>query len=299
MLVSRRGFLSFCRNSAGALGLGALELARLETAFASPTAPTVLWLQGATCSGCSISLLNYISASAPKTIADVLITNVNLAYHPELMGASGDMAVGVINNALAAGGYILVVEGSIPTAFGGNACIAWTAGGQEVTLQQAVQKLAPKASQLISVGTCASFGGVPSAPPNPAGVQPLSKIAGRATLNISGCPPHPNWMVWGIVNAIAGTVGAVDSYGRPKALYGKIIHNSCPRREHEDASSYGQDNRCMQEMGCRGPQTYGQCSTLKWNNGQNWCVDANSQCLGCTSPGWPGSAKLRRVGLGG
>lgn len=293
MLVSRRGFLATCRNSASVLGLGALELSSLESLMASPTAPTVLWLQGASCSGCSVSLLNYISASAPTNAAEVLISSVNLAYHPTLMGASGDLATQVLTTAMSKGGYILVVEGGVPTAFNGMAAIAWRQNGADVTFMKAVTSLAAKASKVISVGACASFGGVPAAPPNPAGIRSVKAVTLKNTINISGCPPHPNWMVWGIVNAIKNTVGKLDSYGRPVALYGKNIHENCPRKEREEAHTYGEDNRCLEELGCLGPKTNAPCYAMKWNNAQNWCVDANAQCIGCVNPTFPGTQALR------
>lgn len=296
MLISRRGFLATVRNTAGVLGLGALELGTVEELLANPNAPTVLWLQGAACSGCSVSFLNYISATAPKTAADVLLTTVNVAYQSNVSTASGDLARSVLDSALAKGGYVLIVEGGIPTAFNGLAAIAWTdAGGKDVTFQQAVLNLAGRASQVISFGTCASFGGVPSAPPNPAGIKSVRNVTLKPALNIPGCPPHPNWMVWAIVNTLAKTVGPLDSYGRPTALYGRTVHSQCPRRDSEDASTYGQDRRCMEEMGCFGPSTYAVCPTMKWNNAQNWCVDANSQCIGCVNPNFPATTPLRRA----
>ena len=95
-------------------------------------------------------------------------------------------------------------------------------------------------------------------------------------------------------STLNNSVGGLDSYGRPTALYGQIIHENCPRREHEEASRYGQDNRCLEELGCKGPNTRANCYSLKWNNGQNWCIDANAQCLGCVNSNFPGTGALRR-----
>ena len=85
MEISRRDFLKYCGLTAAVLGLSATELSLLEDALADPNAPQVLWLQGSGCTGCSISFLNYISTSAPTSAADILINNINLAYHPNLM----------------------------------------------------------------------------------------------------------------------------------------------------------------------------------------------------------------------
>lgn len=295
MLVSRRGFLGLCRDAAGALGLSALHLSNLEKALAAPNGPAVLWLQGAACTGCSVSFLNYYSPTAPKTAAEVLISTINLAYHPTVMSATGDLAATAVNEAMAKGNYILVVEGGIPTAFGGFAGVAWRSGGKQVTMQQAVISLAARASKIICVGQCAGFGGIPAAGPNPAGIRSVNAVTLKNTINIAGCPPHPNWMVWGIVNAINNTVGTLDESGRPVALYGKTVHDRCPRKGREAAHTYGLDNQCLKELGCRGPQTRALCNTMKWNNGQNWCVDANAQCIGCTSASFPDTRGFRKI----
>src|SRR4051794_7824977 len=65
--ISRRDFFTYCRNSSAALALGATQLSSLEKAMAATTGPTVLWLQGAACTGCSVSFLNRISPTAPVT----------------------------------------------------------------------------------------------------------------------------------------------------------------------------------------------------------------------------------------
>ena len=61
--------------------------------------------------------------------ANVLIDAVNLVYYPNLMAAAGQDAVAEAEAVYTKGGYVLAVEGGIPTAFGGNACYAWTYNG--------------------------------------------------------------------------------------------------------------------------------------------------------------------------
>src|SRR5512139_3172286 len=124
MKITRRDFLKFCGVSAAALGLSSTDLGRLEKALADPGAPTVLWLQGSACTGCSESFLNRISPTDPKTAADVLLSSINLAYHPTLMALAGQSAVEEVRLAYEAGNYVLAVEGGAPTRFGGNTCIA-------------------------------------------------------------------------------------------------------------------------------------------------------------------------------
>jgi len=299
MNLSRRDFLNICKTSAMAVGLTALDILRLEELFANGAAPTVLWLQGAGCTGCSVSFLNYTASAKPASAADILLDNVNLAYHPNVMDAAGSSAVKIIDDASAKGGYILVVEGGVPTAFGGNACVAWTRGDKDVTFKDAVTGLAAKASTIICIGTCAAWGGLAAAAPNPAAVRGVKAVTGKNTINIAGCPPHPDWIVWGIAKAMLKQVGTLDSYGRPKALYSSTVHDRCPRRGTEETHTYGQDGRCVKELGCCGPATRAACPGTRWNNGTNWCVDANSLCIGCTEPTFPLETLRKAAGVGG
>jgi NiFe hydrogenase small subunit HydA len=145
---------------------------------------------------------------------------------------------------------------------------------------------------LISIGTCSSFGGIPAAGPNPAGVVSLQALTGRKTINVSGCPPHPTWMVWTLVQLLQGKKLSLDSSGRPSAIYKSTVHSQCPNRGTSFASSFAQPNHCLRQLGCRGPQTGANCPVQKWNNGVNWCIGAEAPCLGCTSPDFPGTSRF-------
>jgi len=299
MKVTRRDFLKFCGASAAALGLSATDLLRLKDALAAPGAPPVIWLQGSACTGCSVSFLNLISAAAPTTAADVLTQSINLIYHPNLMALAGDSAVAEVEKAYNAGGYLLAVEGGVPTKFNGNTCWAWNYGGEDITFKDAVVDLAARAAGVLCIGTCASFGGIPSAPPNPTGVKSVQAVTGKTTINIAGCPPHPNWLAWTVVQLLLGNSITLDSYGRPQQLFsGYTVHDMCWRRANYDAglkaSSFGVDSLCLYDLGCRGPETIASCPFGGWNGGANWCVDANAPCIGCTNSNFPGSAALYR-----
>ncbi len=284
MAITRRDFLKYCGVSAVALGLSSTDLLQMEELLANPSGPTVLWLQGASCTGCSISFLNRISTTAPTTAADVLINSINLTYHPNLMALAGQSAAQVAEQAYNAGGYILAVEGGVPTAFGGEACWAWTYNGTDVTFQQAVTDLASRASKILCVGTCSSFGGIPAAGANPAQVKSVKAVTGKSTVNIAGCPPHPDWIVYTIAQLLQGKSIPLDASGRPTALFGQTVHSACPRRTNPES--------CLATKGCRGPGTYANCPTYLWNNRNNWCVNANAPCYGCVEPTFPGTASL-------
>ena len=294
--VSRRDFLKCCGIGAAALGLSVSELGRLEKALANPSGPSVIWLQGTGCTGCSESFLNRIATTSPKTAADVLISSINLVYHPNLMAAAGQEAVAAAEAAYAKGGYVLAVEGGVPTAFGGAPCFAWTYNNVDVTFEHAVRDLADRAVAILSIGTCASFGGIPASGTNPAGIKGVGALTGRPTVNIAGCPPHPDWVVWAVVQLILGNPISLDTSGRPTQFFSNTVHSQCPRRETDEASTFGIDGHCLKELGCRGPDTMGPCPQMKWNNGVNWCVDANGPCIGCTQPTFPGTQSFYKQG---
>lgn len=286
MKISRRDFLKYCISSAALLGLDASMIGKLTKALAN-TGPHVIWLSGSSCTGCTVSLANLISPSAPVDVADLLINVINLDFHPNLMGAAGNQAVEVLKKA-ASGPFILAVEGCIPSAFDGNACILWNDSGTNVTALSAVRDLAGRSIANLSIGTCASFGGICSASPNPTKATSLSTAIGKPTINIPGCPTHPDWIVSVVAQLLAGSVPALDSYRRPTAIFGRgTVHSMCPRREREEAETYGVANLCLEEMGCKGPDTMGDCPSRKWNHGTNYCMNANANCLGCTESGYP------------
>jgi hydrogenase small subunit len=287
MGITRRDFMKYCGISAAALGLSSADLLQMEELLANPGGPTVIWLQGSSCTGCSMSFLNRIATVAPQTAANVLTDSINLVYHPNLMTVAGQDAAAVAKAAYDQGGYVLAVEGGVPTAFGGRACWAWTYNGVDVTFQRAVKDLASRAAAILSIGTCSSYGGIPAAGSNPTAVKSVKAVTGKATINIAGCPPHPDWIVYPIAQLLAGKSIPLDSKGRPTALYGKTVHSACPRNQDPD--------RCLSQKGCRGPGTNANCPTNLWNNGTNWCINANAPCYACTEPTFPGTSSLYTV----
>ena len=288
MKIHRRQFLKYCIGSAEALSLPMTVIGRLEEAMAAGGAslPKVIWLNGANCTGCTVSLANLFSDSGPTDVADLLFNTIDLMFHPNLMGAAGDLAVQQLKDT-AAGSYILAVEGGIPTAFNGHSCLLWTDQGRDVTAMEAVQMLAPGAAAILCVGSCSSFGGIPAGNPNPTGIVSVSKLTGLKTVNIPGCPTHPDWIVWTVAHLLSGQMPVLDGSGRPAALYSTEIHKNCPRKGKEEAKTFGVANQCLKELGCRGPKAKTDCPTRKWNSGSNWCIGAGSLCIGCTESSFP------------
>lgn len=186
------------------------------------------------------------------------------------------------------GKFICIVDGSIPTANNG---VYGTIGGR--TMLEIAKDIIPKAMATICVGTCSSYGGLPAAAPNPTAAKSVSEVLGVKTVNIPGCPPNPINLVGTVVNFLLfNKLPDLDDKGRPLFAYGKTIHDQCPRRSHfemgEFVPSFGSEEAkkgfCLYNVGCRGPETYNNCPTVKWNDGVSWPVQAGHPCIGCSEP---------------
>lgn len=292
MLITRRELLKWAAVSTAGASLGLNSLLRLEEALAANGAPPVIWLQGSSCSGCSVSLLNSVSTTVDK----VLTETVSMEYHPDLTAAYGASAITAMYDAASAnkGNFVLCVEGGVPTAVGGMCCVIGERNGKPLTLQQAVTDLGPLAKRVVAVGTCASFGGV-GRPSTYTQVKTVSAVlsgkVSSAVVNLPGCPAHPDTVLAGLVAIITGTALTLDGNGRPTSLYGSTIHSQCPRRESDDDGGIGSSS-CLKEAGCHGPDTNSACPKQKWNNGRNWCIGANMPCIGCAAPDFPATRLL-------
>jgi hydrogenase small subunit len=241
--ITRRAFLRFCTGAAASLGLTAEDLLGLREALANPQVPSVIWLQGSGCSGCTISFLNYVGRSAPHAAEDILVESVNLIYHPTLSAAAGITAVRGVRKAVDQGNFILVVEGAVPTSYEGRACLAWAEEGAEKTFQQVVVEFASKANRILCFGNCSAWGGALTAGPNITGAKGVGAVTGRPTVNVAGCPPHPDWMVGVLVQTLQGKTVPVDAYGRPRANFSTPLCDRCPLDDRDEATGFGEAKR--------------------------------------------------------
>ncbi|MFA6056435.1 MAG: twin-arginine translocation signal domain-containing protein, partial [Thermodesulfovibrionales bacterium] len=339
--ITRRDFLKYCSVAAGALGLSASTLMKVEKVLANSSAPTVVWIAGSACTGCTMSLLNSVFYT---TVDDLLLNKINLTYLDTAMATAGAYIDGVqypganalqaAHDAYNAGGYVLVVEGAIPvgTPTGGAAgdyCrIGQLVPGSSVdTMLEVTTAFAQKALAILAVGTCSSFGGIPGARgnvPNAKGVcfsgtaqggaiETAINVKNRAagtiaakTFNISGCPPHPDWIVGTIAHILDTniTLPSVNRNYQPVDYgYKEYQCNAgpCPWRYNNTAvrnnNNSGTDNSisvnepdynrrypvgdskalgrnkwtgtdlgCLGILGCKGRKTKADCSRRRWNS---------------------------------
>ena len=288
--MNRRSFLTLGLRLATVMGLSATAAPAMAEALeriVRGRAPT-LWLQGQCCSGCSISLLN----SEPLGPDQLLTRHLALAFHQTLSGATGHQAVETVNRSIEAGGYILVVEGSVPVGIP-HACLF----GEETFADQ-LTRAARAAKAVVAVGTCATAGGIPGAEGNATGaisVPAFLKQSGIRVpcISIPGCPAHPDWIVGTLAHVLQFGLPPLDDRGRPRAFFGKLIHDQCPRfadYERENFAKNFGDDGCLFRLGCAGPLTKADCNTRQWNGGTDTCIKAGAPCIGCA---WEGFAAKR------
>jgi hydrogenase small subunit len=284
--VLRRDFLKVCSLSACAVGLPAWAGEKMAEKSASGAKPSVVWLHGQECTGCSESLLR---TSAPD-VAELILSLISLDYHETLMVPSGRQAEKSLEEAMErhAGKYVLVVEGAIPTKE--NGCYCRVAGR---TTLETTKKVAAKAAAVIAIGSCASWGGVASADPNPTGAVGVSTIVtDKPVVNLPGCPANPYNLLGTVLQfATFGTLPALDDHGRPKFAYARVIHEDCPRRPHFDAGrfakAFGDEGHraghCLYKLGCKGPVTHASCSLNHFVETPGaWPIGIGHPCFGCT-----------------
>ncbi|MHC4791428.1 MAG: hydrogenase small subunit, partial [Planctomycetota bacterium] len=190
-----------------------------------------------------------------------------------------------------------IVEGAIPTAEGGLYGSIGERDGKHLTIQQSVEELGKNAMLVIALGTCATFGGIPAAKPNPTGCKGVKEVFAEKgietpVVNIPGCPMHPDWFVGTISVILFSGLEALelDELSRPKLFYGQLVHENCPRRADFDKDKFAEklgEEGCLYKLGCKGHYTNADCPLRQWNNGVSWCVKAGSPCLGCVEPEFP------------
>ena len=288
--VSRRDFMKYCSIMAVSMGLPMGAGARIAEALVNPKRPPVIWLSAQACTGCPETLLRATHPSLEHLILDL----ISLDYHETLSTPSGHLAEEAKEASMKAnkGKFILVVDGAIPVKDGGIYCMV---AGRPIL--EIVRETAAQAAAVIAIGSCASWGGIPSADPNPTEATALHKILkDKPVVNIPGCPPNPyNFLSTVLYFLTFKKLPELDSQNRPKFAYGRLIHENCERRPHFDAgrfaTEFGDDNHrkgyCLYKLGCKGPETYNNCPSVLFGDtgAGTWPVGTGHPCFGCSEAG--------------
>ena len=255
------------------------------------------WLNA--CAGCEISILN-----TGEALLD-LLQQINFVHIPALLdhkyfGPMGDGTTLEIPEAV-----VGIVSGGVRNS----------------EHKHVLEEVRKKVKVLISLGSCACFGGVPAQAnmfkpeevwdkvfrqnpttnPSPNPVNPnlptwtptcaaLDEVV-KVDISIPGCPPHPDWIADAILALLAGKTAW--------ALPERSVCDTCPViREKKSGGGpikrmtsfvdfvpgEGLDKmRCLNEQGifCMGPVTLAGCNGKA---GLPRCVQARTPCRGCFGP---------------
>lgn len=268
--------------------------------------PSLLWMQTGACSGDTMSLLN---ADRPSLEDLIERCQLEILWQPSLSARAG-VGFGEVLESVLSGRQtldILCIEGSLMTGPNGSGLYDTWKGRAKIDI---VRQLAPLARHVVALGTCAAFGGVHAAEPNPTDCTGLQfhkeqpgglfgadwrSAHGQPVINIAGCPAHPNTITRVLSMLAQGLPVELDHINRPRAFFASLVHQGCTRNEYheydvEDLVPGGRG--CMFfNLGCQGPMTLAPCNTELWN-GYSSKTRVGVPCVGCTSPNFPREGDL-------
>ena len=239
----------------------------------------ILWLSALSCNGNAHSFLNYPNL-------EIFMDNFEFVYHPII--DSLYTLENVIKQDLDCD--ILIVEGSISPEF----------KKMDEPIINLLDRYAHKAKKILTVGTCATFGGLFAQSGyayttglhfNKENPTFLFKSLKDKTISISGCPIQPEVLVDTLYAVKSELDIKLDEFLRPKEFFAYTVHNGCTRNEYFeyklDNHIFGKKEGCMfYEHGCQAPYTNGSCNKILWNE-VNSKTRAGLPCMGCTSPNFP------------
>lgn len=294
--ISRRDFLKMSAVMTATMGLPPMFDLRVARAQEVATRLPVIWQELQSCTGNSMALIRNSNPGVDQLVLDLL----SLEYAEVLMAPSGQAAEDVLEAAIERfdGRYIAVFEGSVPVGDDGSFL---TIGPVGETGADKVEHVARHAAAVINAGTCAAYGGIPAARPNPTtalGVGDFLQTRGvsKPIVNLPACPVSSTNVVGTILEyAMFGRLPSLDAYGRPLWAYQDRIHDKCERRGHFDAGMFVEgwtdtqglkDGLCLFKVGCKGPMTYNNCGVVRYNDGASWPIMAGHGCIGCSEPGF-------------
>ena len=272
----------------------------------------LLWINaGLSCDGDSVSLTNATLPSIEEIAMGAIpgLPKVNV-YWPVIAYETGSDFLQAFFKAERGemDPFVLVIEGSIPnekiksegyfTGFGND-----PATGEPITVNEWIDRLAPKAAAIIAAGTCAAYGGIHAMQGNPTGAMGVPDYLGwnwKSALGlpivcVPGCPVQPDNMAETLLHLLLMAAGKappppLDEMLRPKWLFDRTVHEGCDRagyyEEGNFAKEYGSE-KCLVKIGCWGPVV--KCNVPKrgWMDGTGGCPNVGGICMACTMPGFP------------
>lgn len=264
----------------------------------------LLWIQGASCGGDSISLLN---AEEPDFLPALKMLDINIAWHPSISTINGNAFKQVCDDFVSGKEELdlFIVEGAIPMGSDGSGKIFELFGE---SFYERVKKLAGVSKYTFGVGSCACTGGILTAENDfvkAIGLQwHRNKIGGALgenyrsksgfpVINIPGCPAHPDWILETLFLVGRGklSIKDLDYANRPSHFYNNLAHHACPRNEYYEfkasAKEFGQMGCLFEFLGCRGTECESDCNIRLWMGRTGSCTRGGYPCIACTSQTFP------------
>ncbi len=274
------------------------------------------WLAGMSCDGCSISVTGATNPSVEQLLTGSIsgLPKVML-HHPVLSVENGDEFIHPFE--LAADGkldapYVVIYEGSIADERIAAATNGYfSAMGDKVLDEdrtpfptaERLRAMAPNAAAVVAIGTCATWGGIPSAAGNPTGSMSVMDFLGAdyrsalglPVINVPGCAPVGDNFTETIAAILLflqglGPLPEFDELGRPAWLFSETVHRGCNRAGYYEegvfAKRYG-DKECLVEVGCWGPIVNCNIVSRGAQSHMGGCMAVGGPCIGCTMPGFP------------
>ena len=186
------------------------------------------------------------------------------------MVAAGKQAEENLEHARSAGGYLLIIEGGIPTRKGFG-----TIANREML--EVFADFAKQSVAVVALGSCATTGGVPAASPNPArdhrrlgGPEAaLDQQAARQPRPVPGEPAVPRRRGRQLSPARQAPrprrVRPSDDVLRPDNPRQLRAPRPLRRRASSWRRSATEDEArsyCLYKVGCKGPMTYSACAQI-------------------------------------
>ncbi len=298
--------------------VAAAAVAGTPTRFGPMEKVHAFWFAGMSCDGCSVAVTG---ASTPSLESMLLGAHPGIPrvvlHHPVINMESGAHYLRPAEQAIEGtldAPFVVILEGSItdevPAHMAGG---YWAAVGEEpwgpdgqlrpVSTDEWIARMAPNAAAMIAIGTCATWGGIPSAEGNPTGAMSLMDFLGKdyrsvlgvPVVNVPGCPPiGDNFMetVAAVLYFLQGfgPLPEFDELGRPAWLFGETVHRRCVRGAYYEEGTFAKefgDPECLVEIGCWGPVVNCNITSRGMVNKVGGCMNAGGACIGCTMPGFP------------
>ncbi len=278
----------------------------------------VFWIAGMSCDGCTVAVAGATNPGIEGLLLGTVPTMPQVILHHTVLSVeSGEAFIQPFKDAWEGkleDPYVIVAEGSVADeriaartggyfSAMGSEVLAEGGEGSPVPSATWLSRLAPGAAATIAIGTCATWGGIPSAEGNPTGAMSLMDFLGKdyrsafglPVINIPGCAPQGDNFTETVFAVLLflqglGPLPSFDELGRPAWLFNETVHRGCTRAGYYEegvfAHHYG-DPECLVEIGCWGPVV--NCNIVKRGaiNHMGGCMEAGGVCIACTMPGFP------------